>query len=78
MPMSFSKMQKIFTRVELGKLHPKLAWQKKLAMTVIIEDNNTESESDAKPTEYALLSSIESFMKQRFKDMIGYLMIKQN
>lgn len=47
-------------------------------MTVIIEDNNTESESDAKPTEYALLSSIESFMKQRFKDMIGYLMIKQN
>ena len=47
-------------------------------MKVIIEYNNTESEPDAEPTEYTLLSSTESFMKQRFKDMIGYLMIKHN
>ena len=61
-------MQKVFTRVELSKLHPKLTRYTNLAMKVIIEDNNTESESDAEPADDALLNSTESFMKQRFKE----------
>ena len=61
---NFAKCRKIFN---LAKLHLKLTGDKKLAMKAIQEDDNTEPESDAEPTEDDPFINIESFLKKQFE-----------
>ena len=61
---SFVTCRKIFTTLELVKLHLKLTGHKKLAMKAIQEDDNTKSESDTEQIEDALFNNIESFLHE--------------
>ena len=65
---NLAKCRKIFTTLELAKLHLKLIRHKKLAMKAVQEDNNTDSESDTEPIEDAPFINIESLMKKLFED----------